>query len=159
MKSVLFAVMAIVILAAAGGGAYFYFQKPAIAAIGDDKAHQSAKKESADAKKSAKNEFVELSPLILPIIGSNGVTQTVSLVIVLEVSSSSKADMVRTLQPRLNDAFIQELYGVLNRHVSMNDGVLRVDLMKEKLYNISHKVMGEDVVEDVLLQVVQQRPI
>ena len=119
----------------------------------------SAKKESGDAKKASKNEFVELSPLILPIIGSNGVTQTVSLVIVLEVSSSSKADMVRTLQPRLNDAYIQELYGVLNRHVSMNDGVLRVDLMKEKLYNISHKVMGKDVVEDVLLQVVQQRPI
>ena len=66
---------------------------------------------------------------------------------------------MRQNEPRLKDAYIQELYGVLNRHVALQGGVIKVDMIKKHLHDISHKVMGDGVVNGVLLQVVQQRPV
>ena len=38
-------------------------------------------------------------------------------------------------------------------------GIIQVGKLKKRLNKVSEKVLGEDVVHDVLLQVVQQRPI
>ena len=49
---------------------------------------------------------------------------------------------------------------MLNRHAALKGGVIQVGIIKKRLNKISDRVMGdEDVVQDVLLQVVQQRPI
>ena len=104
-------------------------------------------------------EFVELDPLVLPVIDNRGVTQTVSLVIALEVSTLEKVDQVKKLTPRLKDAYIQDMYGVLNNHAALKGGVVQVGAIKERLNKITADVLGEDMVDDVLLQVVQQRPI
>ena len=66
---------------------------------------------------------------------------------------------VERLSPRLKDAFIQDMYGALNRKGSMENGVLQVSPIKERLNKISVKVLGKEKVNDVLLQIVQQRPI
>ncbi len=162
MKTAFLALVAILILGGGAAGAYFYFEQPAQASIGDDEAHQQAvEAEKADKARAASrnHEFVELAPLVLPIVDNSGVSQVVSMVVVLEVDSSSKAEKVRTLEPRLKDAYIQELYGVLNKHAALQGGVLQVNMIKARLNQISHKVLGDEVVEDVLLQVVQQRPL
>ena len=67
--------------------------------------------------------------------------------------------MVEHLKPKIKDAFIQDMYGVLNRHAALKGGVIQVGVLKERLNKMSAKVLGEDKVYDVLLQVVQQRPI
>ena len=77
----------------------------------------------------------------------------------IEVENEKKAEEVRKYEPRLKDAYIQELYGVLNKHVALQGGVIKVDMIKKHLQDISHKVMGDDVINGVLLQVVQQRPV
>jgi len=41
----------------------------------------------------------------------------------------------------------------------MKDGVIQVGALKTRLHSIGVKVLGEEMVTDVLLQVVQQRPI
>lgn len=104
-------------------------------------------------------EYVELDPLVLPIVGKNGVSQSVSLVVAIEVAKGGNSQKIRDMSPKLTDAYIQELYGMLNEHAALKGGVLQVGYIKKKLYMISKKVMGEDQVSDVLLQVVQQRPI
>ncbi len=119
---------------------------------------------TAQAASSAEEEgdgpsFFELDPLVLPILDNNGVNQTVSLVIALEVLDAAALAKVQRLQPRLKDAYIQDMYGMLGRHAAMKGGVLQVGMIKKRLNKISTKVLGEDVVEDVLLQVVQQRAI
>ncbi|MCP4932654.1 MAG: flagellar basal body-associated FliL family protein, partial [bacterium] len=53
----------------------------------------------------------------------------------------------------------QDMYGVLNRHAALKGGVIQVSVIKARLNKISQEIMGEDVVYDVLLQVVQQKPI
>ena len=165
MRMMIMAVVLLALLGGGGAGAYFYFfNKPAEAAIGDeakkaDEAHKEAKKgEKGDHGESA-TQFVELDPLILTIVDNEGVQQVLSLVIALEVSGPSQADEVKALKPRLKDAYIQDLYGVLNEHAALKGGVVQVGAIKERLNIATKKVMGEDVVDDVLLQVVQQRPI
>ncbi len=115
----------------------------------------------ASDKKSEKDgmEYVELDPLILPIIDEDGVYQVLSMVVVIEVEGVFAADEIKKKSPKLKDAYIQDMYGVLNEHAAMKGGVLQVSIIKQRLNNITHAVMGDDMNTEVLLQMVQQRPI
>ena len=63
------------------------------------------------------------------------------------------------LQPKIKDAFISEMYGVIHNPAGLQEGnIVKVRILKERLGKIGRKVLGDDVVNDVLLQVVQQRP-
>ena len=163
MRIVLFALAAIIILGGAGAGAYYYFSgKTAQAADGAEVGaqHDDHKKQAkSDKGHGAVLAFVELDPLILPIVDNNGVSQIVTMVISLEVNDEAAAATVKSLSPRLKDAFIQDMYGVLNRHAALKGGVIQVSQIKARLNELSNKVVGEDLINDVLLQVVQQRPI
>lgn len=164
MKMAIIGLLAVLVLGGGAAGAYFYFSKPAVASGGPvdeaaKAAHDAKAAEAAEGAAAPKQEFVELHPLILPVIGENGVTQTVSLVVSLEVPDAATAEEVKRLSPRLQDAFIQDMYGALNRKDSMEKGVLRVAPLKARLNRVTKKVLGEGKVNDVLLQVVQQRKI
>lgn len=168
MRMIMIAVLALVVLGGGGAGAYFYFQKPAEAAAteGDEVADNHGKKDEKHAKAKKKGghgadaiEFVEMDPLILPIVNSEGLSQTVSLVIALEVSDKESVDLVEKMTPKLKDAYIQDMYGMLSQHANLKGGVIQVGDIKSRLNKISAEVLGEDIVHDVLLQVVQQRPI
>jgi len=80
-------------------------------------------------------------------------------VVSLEVTDAATAEEVKRLTPRLQDAFIQDMYGALSRKNSMEKGVLQVAPLKARLNRVTTKVLGEGKVKDVLLQVVQQRRI
>lgn len=157
--------MALLLLGAGGAGGYFYFQQTAVASYGDaSKSAIAAKKAEKQAAKEAeehakKLRFVELDPIVLPIIDKHGVSQVVTLVVSLEVIGDDNEKYAQALSPRLKDAYIQDMYGVLNRKASMEGGVIKADELKERLNRISTRVLGEDKINDVLLQVVNQRPI
>ncbi len=165
MRKIIIAVVALLLLGGGGAGAYFYFMKPAQASPGEVEkgAEEHGKQASKGGKKGGHGEggeaqFVKLDPLILPIIDNNGLTQVVSLVIAIEVSDEESKKTVEQLVPRLNDAFIQDLYGVLSDKSAIRSGVLQVGYIKDRLNKITVRVLGEDMGTDVLLQVVQQRP-
>lgn len=165
MKFVIIILVALLLLGAGGAGGYFYFQNTAVASLGDvDEAALDAKHAEEDAKQAAIDKFenlrfVKLDPIILPIIDGNGVSQVVTLVISLEVDGEMNALRAKRLSPRLKDAYIRDMYGVLNRKASMAGGVIKVDELKERLNRLSVEVLGADNVNSVLLQVVNQRPI
>lgn len=166
MRKIIIIVVALLLLGGGGAGAYFYFQKPAEAASGDA-ATATADSHGKDEKKHAAKggghgagmKYVELDPLILPIVDNNGLSQSVSLVIALEVADDATAKQVEGMSPKLKDAYIQDMYGMLNEHAALKGGVIQITDIKNRLNKITHEVMGEDVVHEVLLQVVQQRPI
>lgn len=160
MRMILMALGAIIILGGAGAGAYFYFLNPAQAALGEDAAEAAKMAEKEKKKKNKETfEFVELDPLVLPIVDKNGVSQVVSVVIALEVPDAKSKETVEKMTPKIKDAFIQDLYGALNRHAAMKGGVLQVSYLKKRLNKVGLKMLGEEKFNDVLLQVVQQRPI
>lgn len=164
MKLAVIALVAVLVLGGGAAGAYFYMNKPAEAAPGPmdeaKKAEHEAKAEKAkEGEEAAKAQFVNMDVLILPVIDETGVTQTITMSISLEVPDEATAKEVEHLSPRLKDAFIQDMYGTLSRKNAMKEGVLQVGMIKERLNKVSAKVLGEEKVKDVLLQVVQQRPI
>lgn len=146
------------LLGGGGAGAYFYFMKPAEASQPDG-ADADKHVEKKQDKDKSKHIFVELDVLTLPIIDDSGVTQTVSMVVAIEVADDKAAALVTAQAPRLRDAYIQKMYGILYANSALKGGVIQVSAIKEQLNEISHTVMGKDIVEDVLLQVVQQRPV
>lgn len=163
MKMVMIAGMALLLLGGGGAGIYFFlFNKPAEASATAMSEHEQAVEQAAmDAHGNPIPDsiFVQLDPLILPIVDQNGVTQTISLVLSVEVADQAAADRVKHMQPRLKDAYIQDMYGVLSRKAAMNGGVIEVGKIKARLNAISQKVMGEGAIQDVLLQVVVQRRV
>lgn len=104
-------------------------------------------------------EYVKMDPLLLPIIDEDGVQQVVSMVVAIEVGGVSDADKVKAMRPKLTDAYIQDMYGILNKHAALKGGIIQVKMIKERLNSITHKVVGDKIDTEVLLQVVQQRPI
>lgn len=159
MKMVLIAGLAVLLLGGGAGGAYFFLGKPAEASLtAMDEAAQAEAKAAALAPV-IPAIFVELHPLILPILDDNGISQTVSLVVSVEVTDQAAADKIKNLQPRLHDAFIQDMYGALNRRAVMNGGVIEVAKIKERLNRVGVAVVGEGAIKDVLLQVVRQRGV
>jgi hypothetical protein len=105
-------------------------------------------------------EYLQLDPLNLPIITTNGLTQQVSLLVSLEVDFGKKDD-IGVYKPRLADAYIQDLYGALGSGFALMQGnIVDVRQIKQRLTSVTDKVLGPDhKVHDVLLQVVQQRPM
>ena len=102
-------------------------------------------------------EYLELSPLTLPIITDQGMMQQVSLVVALEVPYGKK-DEIKVMEPRLADAYLQDLYGALGAgHAMMRGNIIDVQAVKDRLTDVTNRVVGPDVVHGVLLQVLQQR--
>jgi flagellar FliL protein len=151
--------LAIAILSATGAGTYVYFGSGKAAAA-EGAGHGSNHSLKGNKRKSDDSfEFVEISPLMFPVIDKNGSHQMISLVVAVEVRDQHSAEMVTRLTPRLNDAYIQNLYGYLNNYVTMNGGPIHIGELKKRLRGVTADVIGKDSFNDVLLQVVQQRPI
>ena len=165
MKFVIMLMMAALLVGAGGTGGYFFFQNQAEASYAEEGAigiedRKAAKYAKLSAEEAAKHlRFVNLTPIILPIIDNSGVSQVVTLVVSLEVIGDEDAEYATSMIPRLKDAYIQDMYGVLNRKASMEGGVIKVDELKERLNRVSTKILGENKVNSVLLQVVNQREI
>ncbi|MFA5591960.1 MAG: flagellar basal body-associated FliL family protein [Micavibrio sp.] len=163
MKLGIIALLAVLILGGGAAGAYFYFDRPAVASQGPANetamaAHEEKLQKAADTAQTT-SEFVQIDALIFPVIGERGLSQTISLVVTIEAPDTLAAEEVRRLMPRLKDAYIQDIYGSLSRAESMENGAVRIAPLKARLSRISHQVLGEEKVSDVLLQIVHQRPL
>jgi flagellar FliL protein len=158
MKRVLIALLAIAILG--GGGAAWFYLKPALASTGGEGEHAKAAKKSEHGEgEKEEPKYVHVDPLTLPIIDDRGVSSNVSIVIEIEVKNTSDVEPVRKQLPRLVDAYIQDMYGILNKRAALKDGVVQVGMVKQRLNAITKHMLGEEVVNDVLLQVVSQRAL
>ena len=147
MKKIVLLCLLVVLV---GAGAHLYMNKKANA--GNDQT-------SDDKELNTYSEYVELSPLILPVIDRNGLSQTVSLVVAIEVGNTSDAAKIESIAPRLQDAYIQEMYGELSYESNLSkDGVIKVKKLKKRLTEISQNIAGS-IVDDVLLQVVSQHQL
>ncbi len=161
MRLLFMLLMAVMLVAGGACGAYFYFQQSAQASVGPVDEHQKEinAKRAAENERKKNHEFVELDTLILPIIDEHGVNQIVSFVVMIEVENAAAAKQVEAMTPRLKDAYIQDMYGILNKREALRGGVVQVGVIKDRLNQVTRQVLGENAVEEVLLQVVQQRPM
>lgn len=104
-------------------------------------------------------EYYEMDPLLIPVVNKRGLSQQVSFIVKIEVPYG-ELEKVSAYGPRLTDAYIQDMYGVLGAGYGLvNGNVLNIPAIKDRLSKVAAHVLGEDMVKGVLLQVVQQRPL
>lgn len=140
------------ILAGAGAG-YFMFIDKSFAASSVDK---NIDKHAEEIQETL---YVELDPLIFPIISHNGISQTVSILVKLEVGNEDAMSNVSLSKPRLTDAFISDMYGSLSRQASLHGGKVKATTLKRRLERVSKKLMGEGVIDQVVLQIVHNKKV
>ncbi len=104
--------------------------------------------------------YIEFNTFQLPVLGEERVEQLVTFVLALEVADEKAGDKVLAMAPRLNDGFVQSLYGSLHSGTVMRgNGVVDIGVLKARIMSVSDQVLGEGVVQDALIQMVSQRPL
>lgn len=146
MKRALVSILAIIVLAAAGLAGWMFLGRSAEAA-------------SAAPPPAAEKRFVKLAPMALPVVGNRRVEQIVGLVVALELAEPKNAGLVEENGLKLTDAFITDLYGALEPSRLGQGGLVDIDQVKGKLVRASNRVLGEGIVKEVLVQMVNQRPL
>ncbi len=155
MKRIL-PILLLLVLIGAGGG--YYFLGHGAAASEDQEQVSSNPAPAAGAPTARAPVYVEFNPILLPIIGDGRIEQTINVVFTLEVADQAAADRVIALSPRLNDAFLQALYGALHSRNVIRDGVVDLSVIKLRLVQESNRIAGHGVVRDALVQMISQQP-
>ncbi len=117
-----------------------------------------ASEEAQASDKDKGPQYVKISPIILPLVGEQGVEQIISLVVAIEVPDRQTADKVIVLSPRLNDAYLTDLYGSIDRRDAFHNGLVDVRRIKDRIEKASIRILGQEHVKSVLVQAVMQRP-
>ena len=95
--------------------------------------------------------FIDMDPLALPIFRGNRVAATIQIQIKLETNNEDKAEEIKEKMPILTDAFVRDLHSFIPRLLKVKE---RVDVLiiKQRLQMVSNKVLGKDMVSNVLVQ-------
>lgn len=103
--------------------------------------------------------FVNIGPLTIPVLGRDRIDQFVTVMVALEVDSAAKAESLRAIAPRLTDAYLTSLYGDIAGGSLFRNGLLDLAGAKTRLMASTQNILGNGTVDDVLIQVVTQRPM
>ena len=103
------------------------------------------------------DHYVHMMPMVLPVIGDNGPEQLVTLMITLEIDNPDNAKLIKDRMPRLTDAYMQKLYGALDRRMVTRGSLLDVELVKKQLDAPTIAVLGPGIVTGILVQSIAQR--
>lgn len=105
------------------------------------------------------NIYVHIEPLVLPIITDNGAEQLVTVLIDLQVRNFDAADNVHSNMPRVRDAIMQALYGGLADGALRTGNMLNIAKVKSKISASLEKTLGQNLIDDVLIQAIAQRKL
>jgi hypothetical protein len=135
---------------------------PVIAMSSPAYAEKKAAKELKEGEVAPEFEYYEVPPVNLPVITERGLTQQVSLAISIEIPYGKKEE-IAVFGPKLVDAYIRDLFGVLgNGQIMVKGGAVDVNVLKSRLTAVTERVLGKDKKElcrELLLQAVQQHNI
>lgn len=149
IKAVLLLVLGIALLGGAGYGGWMLYN----IYLAPHEGEQPKKEEPPPKVPTA---FVRMAPLVVPAIGSQRVEQFVTVVVTLEVVAE-KLPLVQAYQPKVFDTLLTTLYGAVDDKSVLTGNLVNIPAVKEKLAAAAAKVVGDGVVQNVLVQVVTQR--
>lgn len=156
MRLIILLIVLVMLLGAAGGAAWYLFLREPT----EEELAAEAEAAAEAQRTPAPPIFVEFNPIQVPIVDDDSPDQLVNIILALEVDSQEDADRIITLAPRLNDAFLIELYGGLSSNDLIDSNELvNVERLKRRLLQAANRILGEDAINDVLIQLVSQRPI
>jgi flagellar protein FliL len=101
--------------------------------------------------------FVQMRPIILPIVEGNRVTRTAGVILVLELEKGKTEAELEPSRTKLVDAFITELYTFIDQHKE-SPRAIDAAAVKVRLQATSDRILGPGFVHEVLVQQAFERP-
>jgi len=99
---------------------------------------------------------IEMEDLVIPIFAEDRVAATVMIKLHLETVGPDNEDKVTKLLPRISDAFLRDLYAFIPR-VIRRQNKLNASILVERMKMTGAKVMGPDVIHNVIIDQVVER--
>tara|TARA_R110002124_G_scaffold172900_1_gene340436 strand:- start:592 stop:1062 length:471 start_codon:yes stop_codon:yes gene_type:complete len=121
----------------------------------------AATPEKAEAeKKDGELEYVDMSPILLPVISREGKTQNISILISIGIDQG-QGPFLEGYQPRLANAYIQALYSMFDNGEAIRpSGAFDAEKVQTRLLAVTEKMLHDHEhlkVHDLLLKVLQAR--
>ncbi len=151
MKIVILLIVGLLLLGGAGAGALWLYHKYTV-----EKEEAATPKPPPPPPPPGPPAYIRVTPIVVPMIGANRVQQFITIVATVEIEAVRQPETVGR-QTQLIDAFITALYAAVDDRSIMTGNIVNIPAVKEKLTQAARKVLGKDVVHDVLVQVVTQR--
>jgi hypothetical protein len=164
MRKLLPIILALIGLGAGVGAGVLLRPKPADVALSVDpcgettKEHKNAENVDSDHPETLSYEYVKINnQFVIPIVSDGVVTSLVILTLSLEVNLGT-TQKVYSLEPKLRDAFLQVLFD----HANMGgfNGAFtdsnNMDLLRNALFETAHKILGDDVSNVLISDIIRQ---
>ena len=152
MKKLLIAIAAILILA---GGAVAAMKWLQIGPFASTEMATEAKEDPEEVKEDS--IFVDLDPLMLPVINGNQIAGTIQIQVKLETSGQDNAIFLKRRLTRISDAFVKDLHGFVPRLLKKKERI-DVIILKDRLKVIGTRLLCKGYIDDVLVQSVIETP-
>ena len=147
MKKIIIIVVAILLLAGGGFAAWKY--------LWSGKGGATPAAATGEGQQNGGTLYIDMEPLIIPITREDRVVKYTSLAIKLEVTGPAAKAKVEQFMPYVRDAFLTRLMVVLSRGDPSQP--YDPEKLKRQLLAESEKVLGPDMVKDVLLGATAER--
>ncbi|MEQ9042614.1 MAG: flagellar basal body-associated FliL family protein [Alphaproteobacteria bacterium] len=105
-----------------------------------------------------KTHFVKVGDFVMPVIRGSQVTRHIALAISLEVTGDEKKAEIEKMMPRVKDAILVELHKYMSRRREP-DAIQEIMKLKEKLLKTSNGLLGDGMVDSVLIENTLERKI
>ena len=153
MKRLVILIVIVLLLAGGGGAAWWFLLREAPA-----EATAAAEGEPVpEAKGAVRKRYIELEPMILPIIREGQVTLHLTIVLAVELVTPMPEAEVARMQRPLRDAIFSELHAVYAlRHIQEKG--FDHPLVRELLTRASERILGPGSVKGLLVRNIQARP-
>lgn len=103
--------------------------------------------------------YLNLPPLVIPIINDSGAQQLVSMLIDLQVRNVESAELLKSKDPILKDALVTAMYKGLSDGTMRNAAALDIPAIKNQIKITVNEIFDGDHVLHVLIQAVSQRKL
>ena len=140
--------LVIVLLVVGGGGAAWWFLLREVPAEEGAEAEGAPDTENDDY---ARKRYVELEPIVLPIIREGQVTLHLTLVLAIELVTPISVVEVARLQRPLRDAVFTELHSIYALRYVQEKGFDH-PIVRERLIRASGRVVGLGTVKAILVR-------
>ena len=145
-RAAIFLVLILVLGGAGAAGWWFMLREPPA-----ETAESAPPAEAGDAPR-----YVDVDPVTVPVFRDGRVVQHMSFVVVLQVDGEDQQRVVYKSMRRLTDAYIRELHVLLSRRFVWQDDDI-VPLVRKRLMAASARVVGREVVAEVLVKGIKTR--
>ena len=149
-KKLIIVIVLLLMLGGGGAGAYMILTK------GDAEAVDL--QEVADSLGNKVPEFVELDPLIVPVIREGRVSQHLTVSIIVQVDSDPKVDLIYAARRQLLDGYLTELHALYSHRI-VQDNPDPIPLLRKRLLTVSRELLGQETVDRVLVTVIDRKEI